>query len=526
MPLDVARAATSSSPRRQVRWAHMDRRLRICVVSSYYPPNFISGGTLQPQRLARGLLARGHDVEVFAGWKGLDRPPLSVFTETDEVGLPVHWIDISEFSDWSDPRNYTNPPVRDAFVRFLDRFAPDVVHFHPLQSFGASLVRAAKDAGAATVVTMHDFWWWCARQFLVDRGFRPCNLVVEAGACECEVDRPFLEHRNEVLASLLPHADLVLAPSPSAAAVFAANGVDPARLEVDENGLPDAGPTPTVARVPCAGPAGPIPVHRRHAGDEGQSRPGGGGEAAEARAGLAGPHLRHGRLHGPPRWPRLRRGAGGAGTVRPGPARRCDGRGGRAARAVGHAGVVLHRHPRGPSAGAAGPVHRQPRSRGGRGRRRERHGRPLGRSWGSGRRHAPPRRGSRPAGSPDRGGAGRPHRGPHDRRPGRGARAADAPPGRLPGHAGRRPRASHLARASRCPHLVCAATNPSGGCCSSLASMALRCATGRSCQPRRSVSTVWRARCCTTAAATCRRPRPGPTRWWCTGPRHPRSWSR
>ena len=230
----------------------MSRRLRICVVSAYYPPNFISGGTLQPQRLARGLLARGHDVEVFAGWKGLDRPPLSTFDEVDEVGLPVHWIDISPFADWSDVCNYSNPPVRDAFVRFLDRFRPDVVHFHPLQSFGASLVRAAKDAGAATVVTMHDFWWWCARQFLVDRGFRPCNLVVEAGACECEVDRPFLEHRNDVLASLLPHADLVLAPSASAAAVFAANGVDPARLEVDENGLPDGRrrrrPSPAGAR--------------------------------------------------------------------------------------------------------------------------------------------------------------------------------------------------------------------------------------------------------------------------------------
>jgi hypothetical protein len=112
----------------------MSRRLRICVVSAYYPPNFISGGTLQPQRLARGLLARGHDVEVFAGWKGLDRPPLSTFDDVDEVGLPVHWIDISPFSDWSDACNYANPPVRDAFVRFLDRFRPEVVHFHPLQS--------------------------------------------------------------------------------------------------------------------------------------------------------------------------------------------------------------------------------------------------------------------------------------------------------------------------------------------------------------------------------------------------------
>ena len=141
------------------------------------------------------------------------------------------------------------------FVRFLDRFGPDVVHFHSLQTLGATLVRAAKDAGAATVVTMHDFWWWCARQFLVDRGFRPCNLVVEAGACECEVDRPFLEHRNDVLASLLPHADLVLAPSASAAAVFAANGVDPAGSRSTRTACRRLGPR---RRSPRAPPGEPV----------------------------------------------------------------------------------------------------------------------------------------------------------------------------------------------------------------------------------------------------------------------------
>src|SRR6185369_12128067 len=42
------------------------------------------------------------------------------------------------------------------------------------------------------------------------------------------------------LASLLRSADLVLAPSESAAHALAANGVAPHRLEVDENGLPDS----------------------------------------------------------------------------------------------------------------------------------------------------------------------------------------------------------------------------------------------------------------------------------------------
>lgn len=210
--------------------------MRILVVSAHYPPNFVSGGTLQPQRLAAGLRARGHDVSVYAGWLG-DRPPYVAWDEDDDDGMAVRWISTAAFVGWSLRENYDNPVVRDDFARHLAKVRPDVVHLHSLQSLGASLVVAAKEAGARVVLTMHDFWWFCARQFLVDRSMHPCSLVVSCGECECEVTRPWLEQRNEHLASMLAHVDLVLAPGRSAAEVFLANGVDPQRLEVDENGV-------------------------------------------------------------------------------------------------------------------------------------------------------------------------------------------------------------------------------------------------------------------------------------------------
>ena len=65
--------------------------MRVLTVSAHYPPNFVSGGTLQPQRLSRGLRDRGHDVSVFAGWLG-ERPTLDEWEEPDETGMSVHWI--------------------------------------------------------------------------------------------------------------------------------------------------------------------------------------------------------------------------------------------------------------------------------------------------------------------------------------------------------------------------------------------------------------------------------------------------
>jgi hypothetical protein len=51
------------------------RPMRVTLVSAHYPPNFVSGGTLQPQRIARGLVARDHEVRVFAGCLDSRRTP-------------------------------------------------------------------------------------------------------------------------------------------------------------------------------------------------------------------------------------------------------------------------------------------------------------------------------------------------------------------------------------------------------------------------------------------------------------------
>ncbi|MEA2825967.1 MAG: hypothetical protein QOG43_406 [Actinomycetota bacterium] len=233
--------------------------MRIVVVSAHFPPNFVSGGTLQPQRLAQGLRARGHDVSVYAGWLG-ERPPLESWEDVDGTGLPVRWVVSGRWIGWGDERNFDNPDVGAHFAAHLAQVRPDVVHLHALQSLGGNLVPIAAAAGAKVVVTMHDFWWCCPRQFLVDRTMHPCSLVVAAGCCPCEVDRDWLDDRNRRLTTMLAGADLILAPSASAARVLAANGVDPARLEVDENGLPDGARAPTSVASVRSAPGGGGPV--------------------------------------------------------------------------------------------------------------------------------------------------------------------------------------------------------------------------------------------------------------------------
>ena len=211
--------------------------MRIAVVTAHYPPNFTSGGTLAPQRLARAMAERGHEVFVYAGHLDAARTPGEAWDDPTERNPSVHWIEVHPWTAWSDPTNADNPIVTADYTAWLARVRPDVVHVHSCQVIGVGVVEAAADAGIPVVLTMHDFWWSCARQFLADRTYTPCSLVVDAGVCACEVDHRWLEARNERLRRALARVDMVLCPSASATAVMAANGVDPAKLRVDENGL-------------------------------------------------------------------------------------------------------------------------------------------------------------------------------------------------------------------------------------------------------------------------------------------------
>lgn len=207
-------------------------------MSAHFPPNLVSGGTLVPQRIATGLARRGHDVWVYAGYLGEDRSPLETWSES-QGEVTVRWIATTPWTAWSDPRNSINPDVAADFRGWLAQVRPDVVHLHSLQTLGASLVAEAKASGARVVVTMHDFWWVCARQFLVDRDVQPCGLVVACSTCRCAATHRWLERRDRDVQAFLGDADVILAPSASSARVLAANGIDTGRLRVDENGLPE-----------------------------------------------------------------------------------------------------------------------------------------------------------------------------------------------------------------------------------------------------------------------------------------------
>lgn len=205
------------------------------MVNALSLPGFLGGAPLQVHRLARELQRRGDAVAILSGARRPGQRALGMREEEYE-GVTVSSLNTEPYIRFSDPRNYNNPPASAAVLAWLKAFRPDVVHAHSLQGLGAGWVDQAA-AQWPLVVTMHDWWWLCARQFLVTEELRVDGPLVDYSTCACAGGPAFNQQRRAWLAQRLLSASVVLVPSAGMRDSLVANGIDPAVVIVDPNGV-------------------------------------------------------------------------------------------------------------------------------------------------------------------------------------------------------------------------------------------------------------------------------------------------
>ena len=213
--------------------------MRILIVSNLYPPFAVGGAEIVAHRHARALLARGHEVCVFAG-----RPPRAdqdggeiEFEMVD--GVEVHSIALRSLEP---ERAFRWEAAGRAFRAVALHVAPDVVHFHNLAGLGANLILEAKRLGLRTVCTMHDHWGYCARNTLlrpegfVCRDTEDCHFCTPNVADEAGKALPFRLARDYVRVCL-SLVDQLVFPSGYLADAYRSEGFDGARMRVQSNGV-------------------------------------------------------------------------------------------------------------------------------------------------------------------------------------------------------------------------------------------------------------------------------------------------
>ena len=219
--------------------------MRIVVCSNVYPPHFIGGAELIAHQQAKALAALGHEVSVYAGDHML-HAPRHVARDDSYDGLSVRRIRLT--GDDFNPAyvSFFHPAIERDFADFVARVKPDVVHFHNIVGLSLKLISIAKEAGARTVLTLHDYWGFCFKNTAMKTPTEPCRDVTRCHECLSHVDDgadrriPIRLRQDAFREFLLADVDLFVSPSAYLADQYVAAGFDRRRMRVVWNGIDTA----------------------------------------------------------------------------------------------------------------------------------------------------------------------------------------------------------------------------------------------------------------------------------------------
>jgi len=214
-------------------------KLRVLSVNCFYKPRSFGGATIVMEEVNKRMNARGDfEMSVFTALPTSEVPPYMVKRyEADGVnvygvGLPVLMNEKTKFE---------NPFVVSAFQNVLAAVRPDIVHFHCVQGLGVSIVDLCAKLGIKYIITLHDAWWLCLRQFMLNRQGKYCGQeTIDPGVCgRCVHSKSLNLYRSKLLTQVLRNASVLLAPSRFFADFYVANGFK--NVRVNKNGVAKPG---------------------------------------------------------------------------------------------------------------------------------------------------------------------------------------------------------------------------------------------------------------------------------------------
>ena len=213
---------------------YMRQKKRILLVNVLFPPTSFGGATVLCENLVSEYL-KTSDVCVFTMSMNVYNYSGHV-TRYDYRGAMC--FQIENFQTGSN--NWDVEDVLPAFEKVVNSFGPDLVHFNSIQFLGLQLVEFCKRSGIPYIVTAHDAWWICERQFMLNDKDKFCaqdKLGIDLYKCaQCTKSRTLFSRWARMHSALLG-ARLVLTPSDYQASLYIKSGLPKELVHTNRNGI-------------------------------------------------------------------------------------------------------------------------------------------------------------------------------------------------------------------------------------------------------------------------------------------------
>jgi glycosyltransferase involved in cell wall biosynthesis len=208
----------------------MSMQLRVLLVTTFYPPHGFGGDAIYAWRLANGLAADGHLVDVIhcadsykilAGKRPLPRPLSS------HPNVTVHPLHSSFPLLASLASHQSGFPIGrgSQIARATEDKQYDVVHFNNISMFGPGIL-ALRTSGKRPIklFTVLEYWLVCSTHLLWKFGERPCESE-QCFQCVIRAGRPpQLWRYTALMERMAANVDGFLAPSRAVERIHAERG--------------------------------------------------------------------------------------------------------------------------------------------------------------------------------------------------------------------------------------------------------------------------------------------------------------
>lgn len=188
----------------------INRKKCILYVNIFYGYSSFGGATIVVEQIAEKMKEKYADYDIFVFTAHTDRSP-GKMTRYEWNGIAVFSISVGGMG-----LEYKNVSVLRMFNTVLDSVKPDLVHFHCIQALGIGMLTLCHKKSIKYAVTMHDAWWCCPRQFMLDKKNHFCDQYkVNPAVCKerCDIENDFFYARKHEIFKALKHAERIWTPS-------------------------------------------------------------------------------------------------------------------------------------------------------------------------------------------------------------------------------------------------------------------------------------------------------------------------
>lgn len=211
-------------------------KIKILAVNIYYDPYSFGGATFVAEEMTQQLHQIDNvEVTVFTSRpvKGEERG----LCKYKSHGTLIYSVDLPLLIH--DTQKIHNIEIIEPFEMVLDAVKPDIVHFHAIQNMGLQMLSVCQSREVPYIITLHDSWWLCNRQFMVKSNGQYCfQNKIDLRICQaCEPQTHYLTERYIMMQQGLQNAALLLSPSETHRQLYIANNIDEALIKVNRNGV-------------------------------------------------------------------------------------------------------------------------------------------------------------------------------------------------------------------------------------------------------------------------------------------------